>query len=373
MLEKIAGYLGVALLLGGYFWMKASRGMESLGTPVVLMGAGAVLLLYPGYRLSVSLSGAGAAGANDKLRKLLAKDRLNFLCALAVVAGIAGLQLSPGGVNRWTVGFTGLALGAGALYAVGYALHGGAAAAANVARIAFGACGFMGLIVSGVTLIFQLSGASDMPDRWNVYALYGFLGLAASCCCIYYGMAYQVNLDLLETLEPLGFRPAESGPLSRDGKYDARGLWKGTDTLVNVDQNPGHKSSAPTFSLQIRCELKRGGGRRLLAHPGGVFRRPLGAPFTLPRAEGPGEWADFSVGCEPPEAAAALLSALGSPSARGLTEGAGFSGLLLEAESLTLWFSGDGYPSLNYLRGKLDAAVSAAAALEGAPGAGLPY
>lgn len=373
MAEKIAGYLGVALLMGGYFWMKASRGMESIGLPVVLMGAGVVLLLYPGYRLSVSLSGTGAANGDEKLRKLLSKDRLNFLCALAVVVGIAGLQLSPGGVNRWTVGFTGLALGAGALYAAGYALHGGAAAAANVVRIAFGVGGFVGLIVSGVTLITQLSGASDMPGRWNVYTLYGFLGLAASAYAIYYGMAYQINLDLLEMLEPLGFRPAESGPLSRDGKYDARGLWKGVDTLVNVDQSPGHKSAGPSFTLQIRCELKTHAGRRLLAYPGGLLNRPLGVPFALPGAEGPGEWAGYSVGCEPPEAAAPLLSALGSPSARGFTEGAGFSYLLLDGGSLTLAFSGAGYPAQSYLRGRLDEAVSAAGALEGAPGAGLPY
>lgn len=59
MAEKIAGYLGVALLMGGYFWMKASRGMESIGLPVVLMGAGFSYLLLDGGRLTLAFSGAG--------------------------------------------------------------------------------------------------------------------------------------------------------------------------------------------------------------------------------------------------------------------------------------------------------------------------
>lgn len=373
MLDTIFIYTGLALLLGGFGWMKALRGGDSFGLPLLLMGGGVLLILLPGYRHSAAISRIPGLGQDRSLARILGNERLNFLCAAAVMAGITGIYFSPGGVNAWTLGFTGLTLGAGVLYAVGYAVNGGAATAANVVRLAFGAGGFVGLIVSGVTLISQLSGASDMPTRWNIYTLYGFLGLAASVYAIYYGVAYQINLDLLEMLEPLGFNPADSGPLARDGKYDARGVWQGMDTLVNVDQTPRHKNSGPSFELQIRCELKTPPGRRLLVHPGSVLNRPLGAPFTLPRAEGPGDWAGYSVGCEPPEAAAPLLSALGSPPARGFTAGAGFAGLLLDGGRLTLYCSGSGYPSLHYLRGRLDAAVSAARALEGAPGAGLPY
>lgn len=370
MLDKIFIYTGLALLLVGLGWMKSLRGGDSFGLPMLMMGGGVLLILFPGFRHSAALS--GGLEKDKALARLFAKDRLNFLCAAGVMAGITGLYFAPGGVNAWTLGFTGLALASVALYGAGYALIGGRAAAANVVRIAFGAGGCMGLIVSAVTLITQLSGASDMPDRWNIYTLYGFLGLAASVYAIYYGVAYQTNLDVLGMLEPLGFKPADSGPLARDGRYDARGVWQGVDTLVNVDQTPSHKNSPPSFELLIRCELRTHAGRRLLAHPGGLLQRPLGAPFTLPKAEGPGEWAGYSVGCEPPEAAPALLSALGSPSSRGFTSGAGFTQLLLDGGRLTLGFSGPGYPSLGYLRARLDQAAAAARALEGAPGAGLP-
>lgn len=372
MLDKIFIYLGLALMLGGYGWMRASRNPDSIALPLIMMGVGLLLVLFPGFRLSLSLAKIEGLIKDKTLSRMLSRDRLNFFFWAALLAAVTGLHFSPGGVNRWTVGFTSLAVGAGLLYAVGYSVSGGKAAAANTVRLSFSAGGFMGLIVSGVTLISQLSGASDMPTRWNIYTLYGALGLAASVYAIYYGMAYQTNLDLLDMLGPLGFAPAESGPLGRDGVYDARGTWNGVETLVNVDQSPGHKNSGPSFSLLIRCDA---GGRseRLLAHPGGVLQRPLGAPFTLPKAEGPGEWAGLSVGCEPPEAAAGLLASLGSPSARGFTEGAGFTHLLLEGGRLTAGFSRNGYPSLNYLKGRLDAVASAASAMRGAPGAGRRY
>jgi hypothetical protein len=371
-LYKISMYLGLALVLGGYGWMRASRTPDSMMLPLLTMGAGVLLMLFPSFKLSFSLSKIEEFRKDKKLARMISRDKLNFFFWTALMAAVTGLYLSPGGVNKWTVGFTSLALGAGLIYAVGYSISGGKAGASNTVRLAFSAGGFMGLIVCAVTLISQLSGASDMPTRWNIYTLEGVVGLAASGFAIYYGMAYQTNLDLLDMLEPLGFAPAESGPLGRDGVYDARGTWKGVDTLVNVDQSSGHKNSGPSFSLLLRCEVP-GRRERLLAHPGGVLQRPIGAPFTLPKAAGPGDWADLSVGCEPPEAAAGLLAALGSPASNGFTERAGFTHLLLEEGRLTVGFSREGYPSLDYLKGKLNAAAAAAAALRGAPGAGRQY
>lgn len=364
MLEKLILAAGLLLTVAGYALLQASRNSgNSLAVSLALMGAGVLLLMLPGYRLASAaldlMLGLGEAG-DKRLTNELKEMRLRYLCIAAAVMGLVCLQLAPGGVNRWSVGFLALILGSGLVYGAGYARLGGPGAAGNVIRLFIGGAAFFGFIVSGVTLIQQLSGASDMPTRWNVYTYMGVAGLAASIYGFYYSLVYQTNANLMYMLEPLGFTLADSGLLGRDGKYDARGTWEGVETLVNIDQTERHKSAPAGFFLEVSCAAAGWGGRRLLLHPGNYFNRPLGAPLTLPKAPALPGWEDYGVYCDPPEAAQPLLAALGGPD--GPVRGAGgrFSYLLLDDGRLAVGVSGEGHPSLEQVKRVMTATARAA-------------
>ena len=362
MLTSIISVAGAVLFGAGYFWLQIRRGQGAISVSVLLMGAGALLLLLPGYRLSVLTTRilAGLPERDKKLSDLLTDQRLRALCIAAGIVGIAGLAVSPDGVNSWTMGFFGLAAASGLIYAAAHSVLGGPGAFGNVALWFVKMGGFCGLVVSIVTLISQLSGASDTPTRWNVYSLYGLLGLGASVYAIYYGLYYETDLEVVELLKPLGFTLAESGPLGRDGKYDARGVWKGIETLVNVSQSDGYKSSPPGFFLEISCAAPGWAGRRLLVHPKGYLQRPLGTPLFLPSAPGIEGWGDFGVYCDPPAAAADLLAVMSGCVSPIKAAKNGFSYFLLDKGRLAFGFSREGHPSREYLRRMLDLAASAA-------------
>ncbi len=365
MFMRIMSAVGIALLGAGYFWMRTQRASgNSPDGCLVLMGAGALLLLFPGYRLAVTGLGLpGGGNSNKKFSNLLTETRFRFVCIAAVIIGIVGMKFSPGGFNNWTLGFIGLTLLAVGSYAAVYVRLGPPGRFSNLLRFLVGTASACGLMAGAVTLIIQLSGASDMPDRWNVYSFMGLIGLAASIYGGYYALNYQTDTDVVELLEPLGFTLADSGPLGRDGKYDARGVWKGIGTLVNVNQIEWSRDCPPSFYLEISCEAPGWAGRRLLVHPKGYLHRPLGVPLLLPSAPPVAGWEDCGVYCDPPEAAPVLLRAIAggggpSPACEG-----GFAYLLLDKGRLVLGFSREGHPSREYLVKMMDLAAGSARAI----------
>ena len=219
--------------------------------------------------------------------------------------------------------------------------------------------GFAGLVVSIVSLISIFFGPSDRPAGLSAGTVYAVLGLAASAYAIYYGYHYRINVDLLQMLGPLGFRLADSGPFGRDGKYDARGEWKGASLLVNVNQTGAYKNCEPSFYLEICGEVKNWSGRRLLLQPKGFLSRALGLPLFLPAAAPLPGWEAYGVYGEPPEAAGEILSLLGGV-ARAAAAPEGFSYLLLDKGRVSLGYSGSGRPSLSYVKRRLDLAAAAA-------------
>lgn len=352
MLAKIFVTAGLILTGSGFLLLQTSRSSgDSLGISLALMGAGVLLMMMPSYSFASADLHLLRGGPEDKkLSNELKLIRLRFLCITAGVAGFICFQFAPNGINGWTLGFLGLILASGLVYAAGHARLGGSGAASNVFRLIIGGAAFAGFIVSVVTLITHLSGASDMPTRWNVYSYLGAAGLTASIYAFYYSLMYQTNTDLLDLLEPLGFTLADSGPLGRDGKYDARGTWMGVETLVNVNQTERHKNSPASFYLEVSCAVANWSGRRLLVHPGGFLNRPLGMPLALPKAPTLPGWERHGIYCEPPEAAQPLLTALGGQDGPVQAAGSQFSYLLLDAGRLALGVSMEGHPKREYIK-----------------------
>lgn len=365
MLSRIISIAGL-LMMGAGFLLLETRfsGGDSLAAVLALMGGGALLLLLPLYRVAVAAGAVpGLLDGNKKLSREMAKIRLHYSAMAAVIVGLVGLQFSPHGFNPWSVGFTLFVLAAGAAYLIGRAALEGPAGFSNMVKVLTGAAAVCGGLVSVITLILQLSGAGDMPQRWNIYSYLGLAGLAASLYAAYYALNYQTNADLLFMLAPHGFTMADSGPLGRDGKYDARGSWNGAEMLVNLTEFPAHKSSPPSFSLQVRCELKAWSGRRLLMHPGGFLNRPLGVPLGLPKADKPQGWERYAVYCEPPEAAPTLLRALGEKDGPVFGPGKDFSYLLMDEGRLELAVERTGSPAPRYVKRVMTLAAGAAKAL----------
>lgn len=365
MLSKFIAAAGL-LMMGAGFLLLETRfsGGDSLAAVLALTGGGALLLLLPLYRVAAAAGAVpGLLDGNKKLSRAMAEIRLRYSVMAAVIVGLVGLQLSPHGFNPWSVGFTLFVLAAGLAYFAGRAALQGPAGFSNTLRLLTGAAAFCGGLVSVITLILQLSGAGDMPQRWNLYSYLGLAGLAASLYAAYYAINYQTDPDLLDMLAPHGFAMADSGPLGRDGKYDARGTWNGTEMLVNLTQFPAQKSSPPSFALQVRCELKAWSGRRLLVHPGNFLNRPLGLPLGLPKAEKPPGWERYAVYCEPPEAAPALLRAIGAKDGPVFGPGKGFSFLLLDKSRLELAVERTGNPAPRHVKGVMTLAAAAAKVL----------
>jgi DMSO/TMAO reductase YedYZ heme-binding membrane subunit len=152
------------------------------------MGAGTVLLLLGSY---INAKGVAAlldsvGGMDKRSQARLRWQRLRFWCVLAGVIGLVGLSLSTGGVNYRTVGFSCVAAGALLAAVIGRGLIYGPSAGSDSMRLLAAAGGIFGIIVSGVTLILQLSGASDSLTRWNPYSQLGAAGLAASLLLLLY-------------------------------------------------------------------------------------------------------------------------------------------------------------------------------------------
>ncbi|MCX5793618.1 MAG: hypothetical protein NTY45_15570 [Elusimicrobia bacterium] len=362
MTEKISLIAGLLLMAAGYFRLHGPHYSENaLGVALTLMGAGLLLVLFPAYRFALAASKLKELlRGESKIENELTEIRLRFICIAAGVAGAVGLEFSPGGFNYWTLGFSGFILAAGLVYVAGYARLKGAAGLSNTLRLLLSAAALFGGMVSVITLIQQLSGASDMPTRWNIYSFLGLAGLAASVYAGYYGMAYQTNTDILETLRPFGFTPADSGLLGKDGRYDARGVWEGVETLVNVNQTEAQENCPAGFYLEISCAAAGWDGRRLLVHPAGYFNRPFGAPLTLPRAEAPAGWEKYGVYCDPPEAAPSLLAVIGGPGGPMLGAGTDFSYLLLDKGRLVLGVSCAGHPEPGRLKRTMTLAADCA-------------
>lgn len=181
MTNKVLTWGAAALMAAGYFKLEMTRDYSAdPGLPLLLMGAGALVFMLPFFMAGLAIKKLpGAAGRDRQLQLLGAVLRLRYLGAAAVVAGVVGLQMSPGGVNASTLFFFGLAAGALLCYVAGRVLLGGPGAFSAL-RLFITAAAVFGCIISGVTLIIHLSGASDMPARWNIYSLLGALGLAVS-------------------------------------------------------------------------------------------------------------------------------------------------------------------------------------------------
>jgi hypothetical protein len=365
MISKLIAIAGLLMMGAGYLLLDTRfSGGDGLAALLALMGGGALLLLLPLYRVALAAGAVpGLLAGDKKLSRDMAEIRLRYISMAAVIVGLVGLQLSPYGFNSWSIGFSLFVLAAGAAYLAGRAALEGPAGLSNVVKVLAGLAAFCGGMVSVITLILQLSGASDMPQPWNIYSYMGLAGLAASLYAAYYALTYQTDADLLFMLAPHGFTMADSGPLGRDGKYDARGSWDGVEMLVNMTQFPPHKSSPPSFSLQVRCELKNWSGRRLLVHPGGFLNRPLGVPLGLPKAEKTRGWEKYSVYCEPPEAALSLLGAIGAKDGPVLGTGSDFSFLLMDGGRLELAMERTGRPAPRYVKRVMTLAAGAAKAL----------
>lgn len=365
MLSRIISIAGLLMMGAGYLLLGTRfSGGDWLAVLLALMGGGALLLLLPLYRVALAAGAVpGLLDGNKKLSRAMAEIRLRYSALAAVIVGLVGLQLSPHGFNSWSVGFTLFVLAAGAAYLAGRAALEGPSGFANMVKVLAGVAAFFVGIASVITLILQLSGASDVPQRWNLYSYLGLAGLAASAYAAYYALNYQTDADLLDMLTPHGFAMADSGPLGRDGKYDARGSWDGVEMLVNMTQFPPHKSSPPSFSLQVRCELKNWSGRRLLVHPGGFLNRPLGVPLGLPKADKPPGWDKHAVYCDPPEAAAAFMRAIGAGDGPVFGSGGDFSFLLMDKGRLELAVERAGRPAPRYVKRVMTLAAGAAKAL----------
>ena len=344
MLMKFLIFAGLALLAAGYLGLRRVSLDVSLG----LMGAGVLLIMLPFFLLARSAS--GLFGGDKKLANHITEMQLRFFCVLGLVVGMVGMQVSPGGVNPWTIGFLGLALGSGLAYGIGRAKLDPDGGTGNAIRLFISAAAVFGLIVSVITLISQLSGTSDMPTRWNVYSYLGAAGVFASIYAFYYGLAYQVNTDLVEMLRPLGFTLADGGPLAKAGRYDVCGSWEGVETLVNVTQTEREQDVPAGYYIEVSCAVRNWAGHRLLIHPKGYFNRPLGTPLLLPGAEAPAEWGAYGVYCDYPEAVPPLLAALNGPDGPVFGAGRNFAYLLLDKGRLTLGVSEPGRPSLNKVK-----------------------
>ncbi len=286
---------------------------------------------------------------------------LKLLLGCAVLGGgcFVGLALSPDGANPRSLGFLAGMAAAVLIYASGVSLLRRTGVFDSSVRWLIRWSGFAGLVVSGVSLLSIFFGGSDRPAGFSAGTVYAVLGLAVSIYAIYYGYYYRTNTALLEMLRPFGFTLADSGPFGRDGKYDARGVWKGAVMLVNVNQAGSYKGSEPSFFLEICCEIKNWSGRRFLLQPKGYLNRSLGLPLLMPLAVPPPGWEAFGVYGEPPEAAGEILTALGGV-ARDAAAPEGFSYLLLAKDRVTLGYSGAGHPSLSYVKRRMDLAAAAA-------------
>lgn len=347
---------GLVIIVAGYLLIRvAGLAVYLQAACLGLMGVGLLLLLVtPSHP---------AADKEKAAPGLITEPRLRYVCLALVIAGIAALSRSAEFFSAQTLVSIVTVLAAMLAYFAGRAAISGSAKGLNAALILIGLGSFCAMILSSVILLFSFAEASSAPEMWRMYSYVSGISLAASVYGVYYAFSYRVDTELLRMLARSGFRMADTGPLSRDGRFDARGVWDGTEMLVNVDRYPGSSSRKATFSLEVSCELKNWSGHRLLVHPSNDVIRPVLAAISIPKVDGPDGWDAYSVYCDPPEAAVRLLSAIGGK--KGLTGGigAGLCWLFMDKGRLTLSVHRVGEPGERYIKNVMTRTASWAKAV----------
>jgi hypothetical protein len=229
----------------------------------------------------------------------------------------------------------------------------------NTLSFTVGVLSVVGIAVSAVTLVIQLSGSSDMPERLNIYSYLGLAGAAASIAGLIYALNYRTSEEIVELLAPLGFVAADSGLFGRDGKYDAKGSVNGIEVLVNLSQNEPYRDSPPSFWVTAQCRVANPAGLRLFIRLGSYLKAPLGSPLGFKKIESP-DWAGYSVSGGPEADMISLLPRLKRAGAAIFGENDGFVSLRLEGEKLKVDISRPGRPDEDFAKMLVESAAAAA-------------
>jgi len=363
---EVLSKLGMVLIVAGMVCLRLSHGGSLFITSLIALGAGGLLLFLPQLMLTFDLSkvekdAPGAPGEADReIDKFINDTRTDYIAALVLFTGLISLWFSSGGTNPWTIGSVLLTLSSAVIYLWGKMRTGNAAVVrGNAICVVVGSLSGVAGMLCIVTLIIQLSGASDMPTRWNIYSFLGAAGLLAAMAGLWYAFKYQTNEEIIEMLAPLGFVTADSGLFGADGEYDAKGTLNGIVVLVNLTQNEPDRNSPANFTLTVMCRAANPRGLRLLIHKGNFLNAPLGSPVGLKKIKS-ADWTDYSVSGGPEADALMVLPLLKKAGAAAFSDRSGFTRLLIEGNELKADFWLEGRPEASYAKLLVETVSSAA-------------
>lgn len=263
--------------------------------------------------------------------------------AVISAAGMAMFFAGPNGVNAYTVSSFALIPGGFLLMILAAFFYGGGPTRRNMLRGALTIVSFLMIMAGIFTGVFIFAGAfspRNVPPAGAAALVLIAVGMGGA----WYGMKYQQSAEGRAIGKELGFADTSGG--GDDGHYDSKGRINGLEVLINVEQQPPHRSAPASFTLEVLCRCANTAGVRLTAKPGSV----LGAiPGGIPRVEQVPYWDYYDVRCDQPETALAVLPGF-RKGPNVFSDRTGFTGMSLEGGEFIFSFSRTGYAGTAYVR-----------------------
>ncbi len=234
----------------------------------------------------------------------------------------------------------------------------------NQLKTAIGGVSALTAFAGFMTTLLAFMGLELMSPLW-LWRILGLLMFGGGLFGVFYGMNYRLNPFAEAIGEALGFSPADTGLLRRDGNYNMKRDVGGTEVLLDIDQRPETRDRPENYFLDILCRVRNPRGLRLAVYPGSFLglKRPFG--FLPPRLKDVKGWEGCVRRGSPPAEAAELLGR----AADGTREhSAAYRGLLyfkLEPAGLKFLFNYSGRPETDRVRKAIDAALALADLIDG--------
>jgi len=216
----------------------------------------------------------------------------------------------------------------------------------------------LGAVSAGVMLF---AGAFD-PAKAGICSAAAIAAFVLGILGMAYGIKYKQSAEGVLIGRAIGFADAETGLLSADGIYDAKGELSGPEVLFNIEPVEAGRNNRERFYLDVLCRCANPRGVRLEAGRSGFLGTAL-ACFGLEQAKSPAAWDFHNVYSNLPDA---VVPPLTKALEAGVifTEETGLSRLSLKGKSFRLSFSLEGRSATDGIKQILVQAATLAAAFD---------
>lgn len=258
-------------------------------------------------------------------------------------AGMAMFFTAPNGVSPYTVTSFALIPGGVLLILLATFFCGGGPTRRNMLRSLLTIGSFLMILAGIFTGVLLFAGAFSPPNVPAAGA--AAIGLiAAGMGGAWHGMKYQQSAEGRAIGRELGFTDTSGG--GEDAHYDSKGRINGLEVLINVEQQPAHRSAPASFTLEVLCRCANASGVRLTVKPESI----LGVmPGGMPRVDAVPYWDYYDVRCATPETALAVLPEF-RKGPNVFSDRTGFAGMSLEGGEFTFTFRRTGHAGPAFVR-----------------------